>query len=654
MKNLSSLPAVPLITHDPYFSIWSCGMLPTADETRHWTGAEKMFQGDVKIDGVQMRWLSRTGRRPMAVKAINVTPLHTQYVMEEMGVRLTITFTSPLLLDDLDVLSTPITYVRFKAEFLDGKKHQVRVTMVGRENLVYSGEAAPRLRQDFFDDGVLKYAYVGQMSQKPLCGSGDHYTQDWGHLFFATDDGELDDVPASSYVMQRYVKESDQPFESTLLIGYDDTASINYFGRLLPAYYARDGKTIVEALREFHARQDEILARCDKFDRKLLADARKLGGKDYAKIVTAAYRLSIAAHKLVADENGDLLFISKENDSNGCAATVDVSYPSVPLYLLYCPELVRAMCRPVMRFAKMPIWHYDFAPHDVGRYPALLGQVYASKRRSKQHSEGYTVAPLYLYPATVDAYNFERQMPVEESANMLLMLAAAGYADGDYTLAADDLDMLRTWCGYLLKYGEDPGEQLCTDDFAGHLAHNVNLSAKAVMGIAAFAQILDALGEKKEAAKYWKKAREMGRSWLERAVDKDGHSYLTFEGNGWSQKYNLVWDKLFSWDILPETFYERELASYLPRINEYGLPLDSRAPYTKSDWSMWVAAMTEDKETFLAMVKPMAKFLAETPNRVPFSDFYDTVTGCYERFIARSVQGGVFMPLLMKKWRGEM
>ena len=652
MKNPSALPAIPLITHDPYFSIWACGLTPTADETRHWTGAEKTMLGSVTIDGTLMRWLGRTGRRPMALKAIDVSPLSTKLIMEELGVRLTVTFTSPLLLDDLDVLSTPISFVRFQTEFIDGKDHDVTVTFSAREGVCHTGETVCAMRQDFFSDGVLHYAYMGQMQQKPLSGSGDHLTQDWGHLFFATDDGIINDMPQSYYVALNYSKQSSKPFCSTLLVGYDDTVSINYFGRMLPAYYARDGKTIVQALREFHEREDEILKKCEKFDRKLLADARKLGGKDYAKIVTAAYRQTIAAHKLVADEDGELLFISKENDSNGCAGTVDVSYPSVPLFLLYNPELVRAMCRPVIRFAKMPVWHYDFAPHDVGRYPTLLGQVYASKRRKKQHAEGVTVAPLYLYPETEDMYDFTKQMPVEESADMLLMLAAAGYADGDYTIAADELEMLKTWCAYLLKYGEDPGEQLCTDDFAGHLARNVNLSAKAVMGIAAFADILEALGKKSEAASYRKEAEKLGKSWLKRASAKDGSTYLTFDGTGWSQKYNLVWDKLFGWNILPESFYKKELESYLPRMNEYGLPLDSRAPYTKSDWSMWIAAMTDDKAIFAAMVKPMAKFLAETTSRVPFSDFYDTTTGCYERFIGRSVQGGVFMPLLMRAWRG--
>lgn len=653
MKKLHALPALPLITHDPFFSLWDCGPAPTADEVRHWSGLEKPLRGTVTIDGLLMRWMGRSGRRPMHLKEINVTPLSTEYVMEELGVRITVKFTSPLLLNDLEVLSTPITYMDVDVEFIDGKEHEVKLTFFSTDSLVCANANVPRIRQDFFQDGDLKFGLMGQHQQKPLSGGGDHLTIDWGHLFFCSDgDCTIDDMPAANYNYLRWMKTFTQPGKATLLIGYDDIASINYFGRLLPAYYARNGKTIVEALTEFHARHDELMEKCAAFDKELTAEAEKLGGQDYVNVVIASYRQSIAAHKLVADDNGELLFISKENDSNGCAATVDVSYPSIPLYLLYCPELVRAMCRPIMKFCKMPIWKYDFAPHDVGRYPILVGQAYAAKNRVKGASEGTYTAPIYMYPSSVDAFKFETQMPVEECGNMILMLAAAGYADGDYTMCQDDLEILQTWCEYLLKYGEDPGEQLCTDDFTGHLAHNVNLSAKAVMGIAGFSHILEILGHKEEAAEYMAKARVFAESWLKRAFNGE-YSYLTFEGVGWSQKYNLVWDKLFGWNLLPESFYEKEIASYMGRMNEYGLPLDNRADITKSDWSMWIAAMTDDEETFRKMVAPMAKFLAETPNRVPFSDFYDTVTGFDERFIGRSVQGGCFMPLLMKKWKKQ-
>ena len=649
MKKINRLPAIPVITHDPFFSLWDIGKHPAADNLRHWTDAQKPIRGTAVIDGTMVRFLGRGGRQSMKCVETDITPLSTRYVFEALGVRLQLKFTSPLLLDDLDILSTPVSFVQLDVTSLDGKVHTVDITLAASEKLCHSGEMAPEMRCDFFTDGDLHVGYMGRKRQAPLNSSGDAVTIDWGYLLFGGQKGTICDGTQGANVTMLYKQRLVSPGNATVLIGYDDIASINYFGRILPAYYARNGKTIVAAMKEFFDRREEILARCDAFDQQLLAEAEALGGEDYATVVVASYRQSIAAHKLVADDQGKLLFISKENNSNGCAATADVSYPSVPLYLLYCPELVRAMCRPILKFARMPVWHYDFAPHDAGRYPVLNGQIYGAYLRNGNNSEGNTNVPFYYYPESAKAYNLELQMPVEECGNMLLMIAAVCHADGDWSMAQEELDLLRQWCKYLLAYGEDPGEQLCTDDFAGHLAHNVNLSAKAVMGIAAFSMILEKLGYAEEAHEYMEKARGMGKSWLERA-DAGEYTYLTFEGKGWSQKYNLVWDRLFGWNILPDSFYEKELRSYLPRINRYGLPLDSRAAYTKSDWTMWVAAMAQEREVFDALCKPLADFLREGESRVPFTDFYDTEEGTCEAFIARSVQGGCFMPLLMRKW----
>ena len=56
--------------------------------------------------------------------------------------------------------------------------------------------------------------------------------------------------------------------------------------------------------------------------------------------------------------------------------------------------------------------------------------------------------------------------------------------------AREHWDVMTTWADYLCEYGLDPENQLCTDDFAGHLAHNCNLSLKAIMGIAGYSRIL--------------------------------------------------------------------------------------------------------------------------------------------------------------------
>ena len=648
--SIAKLPSYPLITHDPFFSIWHSGNEPAQGDTVHWSGVRKILGGQLWIDGVQRRFLGRRGKQAMKMTGLTVTPLSTRYTMEALGVRLVMSFTSPLLPDDLDVLSTPVSFVDFSVESTDGAPHEVKLCFQVNADLCHSGEEEPEMRQDFFEIGALNIGYMGRVKQMPLSGCGDRLTMDWGHVFLASED-EVDGDPQSVHVLLQVRKTARVPFTSHILVGYDDLASINYFGRLLPAYYARNGKSIVDALLEFSERREEILERCRAFDERVLEDAFRAGGEKLQEIACAAFRQSVAGHKLVEGPDGELLFISKENDSNGCAATVDVSYPSSPLYLLYAPELVRAMCRPVFRTAKMPAWHYDFAPHDAGRYPILYGQQYGSRYRAKHQQDGNSLAPYYLYPSGANLYFDDKQMPLEESADMILMLAAAGKADGDYRLAGEELPLLRRWCHYLITHGEIPANQLCTDDFAGHLDQNVNLSAKAFLGVAAFSEILKALGETEEAEECFREAKRLSESWRRRAGEA-GKTYLTFRGDSWSIKYNLVWDKLFGWGFLPGDFYEKEVESYLRHQNAYGLPLDGRSSIGKTDWILWTAALGNRRQAEELMA-PVLKYLHETPTRVPFSDFYDTETGASEWFIARTVQGGIFMPVLMDRWTKE-
>jgi len=245
----------------------------------------------------------------------------------------------------------------------------------------------------------------------------------------------------------------------------------------------------------------------------------------------------------------------------------------------------------------------------------------------------------------VDAFTLDGQMPVEECGNMILMVYSVCIADGNFDMAKENLDLLRKWSRYLTQYGEDPGEQLCTDDFAGHLKGNVNLSAKAIMGVAAYSKILEKLGEKEESVEMWKKAQEMAESWLRRA-DMGGYTALTFEKVGWSQKYNLVWDKLFGTDIIPEDVIKTEFKSYKKHMNRYGLPLDNRSLYTKSDWLIWTATLAELKDDFMEIVDPLWDAYNSSETRLPMTDWYWTHSATIRGFRHRSVVGGYWIKLL--------
>ena len=241
-------------------------------------------------------------------------------------------------------------------------------------------------------------------------------------------------------------------------------------------------------------------------------------------------------------------------------------------------------------------------------------------------------------------------MPVEECGNMLVMAAAVSAADGDADFAGEHRELLAKWAGYLLRHGVDPENQLCTDDFAGHLAHNCNLSLKAIMGLAGYARLCGMWGDRQEAARFDAAAREMAASWLDRAAEGDGSFRLAFDQPGtFSMKYNAVWDKLFGTGLFPAAAMEREFASYAARLNPYGMPLDNRADYTKSYWLVWTATLAPDKEQFMAFIHPLWLAYHVSPSRVPMTDWYSTVTSQQIGFQNRTVQGGLFIKLLEQK-----
>ena len=143
--------------------------------------------------------------------------------------------------------------------------------------------------------------------------------------------------------------------------------------------------------------------------------------------------------------------------------------------------------------------------------------------------------------------------------------------------------------------------------------------------------------------------------WMQ--VDAEGDHYkLAFDKPGtWSQKYNLVWDTILGLDLFPESIRKEEISFYKTKLNNYGLPLDNRETYTKLDWTVWTAGLTDNKQDFHMLVHPVWKFLNETPDRVPMSDWYDTVSAKMVGFQARSPVGGVYIPMLAdqamcKRW----
>ena len=638
--------SIPLVTHDPYFSIWSSSDHLYDTDTVHWTGKRQQIRGYLTVDKTVYCFMGdKEFHQILPQISLDVTATATTYTFENDKVRLCCRFTSPLILSDPLLVSRPCTYIDFMVEKKNADNVQldfiVSADLVRQEKDEVAGFAGT-FKQDF------SYASMGRMRQQPLGSSGDHTTIDWGYVYLAGNDKSTITYDAANEAIR--CQAANLNGQTTLILAYDDLASINYFGEWRKAYWTTKYKTILEAISAAFADQKKVYKQASEIDCEIEAKAKKIGDDEYAFLCVMSYRHAIAAHKLITDEDQNLIFLSKENDSNGCIGTVDVSYPSVPLFMLYNTEYVKGMLRPIFRFADCDVWTYDFAPHDVGRYPYAWGQVYgrSDEENGRFRSDNqFVYPPYYMYPSESNVYGLRDQMPVEECGNMLIMTAMVCRMEQNVSFALPYMETLKKWREYLIRYGADPGEQLCTDDFAGHLSHNTNLSVKAIMGIEGYAQIAALAGEKDESKKYHKIAVDMASDWEKRAKADDHYQLVFGEGkkDTWSLKYNLIWDKLWKSGLFSDEVYEKELAYYKKKANRYGTPLDSRAAYTKSDWILWCAAM----DNTAALIQPVAAYLKETKTRVPFSDWYQTDSGRYCYFIARSVQGGIFMPMLAEQ-----
>ena len=645
-------PAYPLITIDPNFNVWSQADRLTDETTVHWTSKPNTILGTATIDGKTVRIIGADlgeGLDAMKQVSVDMSAFSTTYVYEDLGVRLSLVFTSPIIPSDLYLLTRPVSYLEVLCESIDRKKHSVSVKIAVSEEICMNLKGDDDVVIEQIDLDNLHSIKMGRKNPRMLERLGDDLRIEWGY-FYLTSEGTTSAYKAEDG-MNYVATEFPVNHKAVVTFAYDDEYSIEYFHKHLKSYWNKDGALITDEIVKAHATYNQTMRKCRELADKMFIDAVRAGGEKYAELCELAFRQAIAAHKLVLDENGEVLFISKECFSNGCAATVDVSYPSIPLFLLYNPELVKGMMRPIYKYAASDEWlkeyKYDFAPHDAGRYPILNGQLYGMKN---------------------GVMHYEKQMPVEECGNMLVMEAAVALATKSTAFANEHLDVLEGWVKYLIDNGSDPANQLCTDDFAGHLAHNCNLSLKAIMGIAGLGIIYGMNGNKREERKYMKIARDMALDWAKRAANEDGSYRLAFDREGtFSMKYNIVWDKLFGTGVMPKHVLENEFASYRKRMHAYGMPLDNRQPYTKSDWLVWTGTLAEDRADFEAFVAPMWEAFNISTTRVPMTDWYWTITAehkgydsrtyvtgseeeyCYKSFRNRTVQGGIFMKLLEYK-----
>ncbi len=647
-------PSVPLVAGDPYFSIWSPADNLTEADTTHWTGKPQRLTSLVRIDGQAYRLMGLLPADAPALKQtdLEVLPTRTLYTFAGAGVTLTLTFLTPSLPEDIDILSRPVTYLTWQAQATDGKAHAVAVYFDARSEIAVN---VPAQEVTFKTENIagLTATSVGSVEQPVLQKKGDDLRIDWGYFYVAATQNQ---APASfvgdaatarqEFVASGKLAASASPLPANqaasansviamtldlgsvkaapvarwLMVAYDDLYSIQYMHRNLRPYWRRNGWEAADLLKASAKDYESLQKRCVAFDTELMADLRKAGGENYAWLGALAYRQCFAAGKFVADANGQPIQFCKENHSNGCIATSDVFYPMAPQFLLFSPTLAKSFIVPFMNYAASARWKFDSAPHDLGTYPLANGQVYGGENSSP--------------------------MPVEESGNLLCLFGAVAQLEGNADFAGLYWKQLTQWAAYLKQKGFDPENQLCTDDFAGHLAHNANLSIKAICGLGAYAKLCRMRGETAAADEYDQLAKAFAQRWVAAADDGEKFRLALDKPGSWSQKYNLIWDRILGLNLFPAEVAKKEMAFYRKSQNQYGLPLDNRKDYTKLDWITWTATLTQERSDFDALIAPVIAFINATPKRAPLTDWYQTKTADKVGFTARPVVGGVFAQML--------
>lgn len=618
-------PAVPLVTVDPHFSLWSAADRLYDTDTTFWTGTPQPLMILLEADGVTYRLCGRGDRFQRVLPVLPQVGRHvgatttTYRFRNKAGLSAEVEFMTPRLTDDLDVFSRPVTYVNVRVR--GAKRYRVLTTIT---EAFATNDSEAEMRWSTNVVAGLQAVCVGRKSQTPFSGKGDWRRPDWGRVWLVG--------PAVAGDETHY------------LLAYDNVKSVRYFGSDLVDWWRRDGKPfetmLIEAEREFPA----LVHKCRTFDGKFAEDMRRVGGSEYAAIAELSWRQSFGACKFVAGPDCEPFLFSNENASGGMIGTTDVFYPQMPHLLLTSLTLAKASLAPTCIYAASTNWPYAYAPHDLGLFPVAEGQFYGMKK-------GQSVG---------GGADDTSRMPVEECGNMLICLAAIAKAEGNADFAGRWWTEVRKWVDYLVRFGYDPGSQLCTDDFAGHLAHNANLSVKSILAIAAFAKMAEMRGETATAERYRGIAEEMVPLWLAAAKGgAHGATRLAFDLPGtWSLKYNLVWDRILGFGMFPESVAVAEMANYRMQELDFGVPLDSRSRIAKADWIVWCGTLTGKRSDLEFMSSGLYRFLDRTPDRIPFSDCYLSDSGLQRSFIARSVVGGVFLPVLgnsdlVKKYRNK-
>ncbi|KAF5366812.1 hypothetical protein D9758_006553 [Tetrapyrgos nigripes] len=655
-------PSIPLAVRTPYLSAWlpqGPGAALNGAWPTFWTGSILGWAGFVNVDGTSYNFLGTPGVpgvtfQKAVQKSFTFTSTQSIFVLSAGPIDLTVTFLSPVEPNDLVKQSTPFAYMSVSAMSTDGAAHTVQVYSDISAEWV-SGDNSLKANWSTTTGNTLIHQ-VSLASQTVFSEVNDH-TQ-YGSAYYATSNvvGATFQTGADVTVRAQFIRNGvlpntqDTNFRAisdnwpvfalahnlgsvsgtattpvVFAVGHVRDPAIQYITRNgnqnRSLYFWSQFRTAADLITSFLGDFNAALSRAKTFDTKVQTDANRIS-TDYTGVVELSIRQSLGANEITVSKNSDgtfntndVLLFMKEISSDGNTNTVDVIFPAWPIFLYTNPQLGKFLLEGLFRYQASGLYPNKWSVHDLGaHYPQAIG-----------HNDGGDEA-----------------MPVEESGNMLIMALSYAQKTGDNSQLTTYTALLDQWTQFLITDSLIPANQISTDDFAGPLANQTNLAIKGIVGIKAMSQIASILGDTAKSANYSSIAANYVTRWQGFAQSTTGRHLTLSYGNSasWGLSYNMFADKLLKLNVFPQSIYDQQTAWYQTVTQPFGVPLDTRHTYTKSDWEIWTGGIMTTTAARDIFVSAVHKWASSGTSSAPFGDWYETTNGAPQGFRARPVVGG--------------
>lgn len=644
--------SIPLAVRSPYLSTWLPATSLTAATPQFWNGAARGFVGLVKVDGQLYAWAgepvlsSGTAVTALTPVSTEVTATRSIFTASAGGVQLVAEWLSPVEPGNLQLQSAPLTLLTVSVSFTDRDSHDVQVYADITGEWVSSNESA-LIKWQTTSDATGQYWTVELQSPGSLTETDQ--MANWGTVVWAAPSGtSLTYQSGDSLTVRSQFASTgtlldssdpnprainnDQPAfafavdlgstaaSTSFVLGHVRTPLISYgqsATQLLPLW-TNYWSTWQEMTAAFISGAASARQRATTLDAQIETDATTAAGPGYAAACALALRQCYGGTELAIGPSGDPWLLGKEISSDGDTNTVDIFDQAFLAWLWLDPDLIPLVMAPILDWCASPAWQDAsawtetpppyYCVHDLGVYPVAAGRV----------------------PGNGE------QMPIEESAGMLIM--AAGYANTVGGSAAAPFlsqwqQLWTQWADYLMTQVPTPSTQLCTDDWAPDYSTStgsVNLGIKAIIGLAAAGQIATILGDTVNATTWSDAATNNVGPWINLSTDASAGNYLNVVQGAtgtWSSLYNAYYEMVIGVSLVPDQIAANQATFYLNQLTTYGMPLQTDAgDLNKTAWLFYLPAWLNSYPIADELMSRNVAYINDTPSLVPYGDRYHTNT----------------------------